>query len=106
MSVEFAALIPILLFVAVMGVQALTVVAAGQAATTAARDGARAHGVDDASCGDAVQTSLPTWLRDQHQRDCASETVVVEVRVPNLLPGVSWPRMDITREATLPDTSS
>lgn len=106
MSVEYIALLPILLVVAVLAIQVLTIVAAGAAATTAARDGSRAHGVEGADCGGAVTASLPSWLRDGHSRDCGSETVRVRVAVPNLFPGVSWPQITIERAATLPDTSA
>lgn len=108
LSVEFVALLPLLLLVALAALQTLTVVAAGTSTTNAARDGSRAHAVPGVSCPQAVHDSLPTWLRDGHTHTCGSgsETVVVRAQVPNLFPGISWPNLAVTREATLPDTSN
>jgi hypothetical protein len=105
-SLEFIALLPLLLFVATFSLQILTVVAAGTATTTAARDGSRAQGMVGGSCSQAVATSLPTWLQDGHTHTCGSGdgTVRVRVRVPTLFPGVTSPALHVTREASLPDT--
>jgi hypothetical protein len=106
LSVEFIALLPITLFIVLAAMQVLTVVAAGTSAAGAARDGSRAHGVPGQSCPQAVRDSLPDWLRDGHRHTCdAGETVEVEVRVPNMFPGLSWPTVQLTRAATLPNTS-
>jgi hypothetical protein len=105
-SLEFIALIPLLLFVAAFSLQILTVVAAGTAATTAARDGSRAQGLPGRSCNEAVAASLPSWLQDGHTHTCGASdgTVRVRVRVPTLFAGVPSPAIHVTREATLPDT--
>ena len=107
LSVEFIAMVPVMLFVALLGLQLLTAVTAGSAAQTAARDGARAQGVQGPSCAAAVRDSLPDWLHGGLQHDCAagSETVRVRVTVPFLFPGVAGSPIRITREATLPDTA-
>lgn len=107
-SAEFAALLPLLVAVAIVGWQILTAVSAGSVASNAARNGSRAMSTGDDVTATALR-SLPNWL--QGDGDGSPPTVAVDgtqvtvtVEVPNLFAAVPWDPMRITRTAELPET--
>lgn len=103
LSAEYIAVVPILLLLALFGWWALMLASAGNAATTAARNGARAHTMGQ-DCRDAVERSLPGWVdTDEHldiHGEC-DEHVELSVTVPNILP-VPWDPVTFRRVAHLP----
>ncbi len=98
-SVEFLGFLPILLLVALAGVQLGLVAYAATQAGTAARTAAR---TDDPGAGRA---SMSGWLRGgagvAMSEAPDSVTATVTVHVPSVLPGISI--VDpVTRSATMP----
>lgn len=114
LSVEFLAVLPLLLVMAVAGWQLLTVVSAGTVTSNAARNASRAISTGEDPHSAALR-SLPSWLRDSDDPtvpgtypaiDVDGTRVTVTVEVPKLLPGVPWDPFHVTRAAELPDTQS
>jgi len=104
LSAEFlAALVP-LMIVMVFGWQLLLVVAAGNSAANAARNGSRAAGTGQ-SCQSAVSAAMPNWIgSSRYTASCGGENVTVRVSVPGLFPNMGW-GFTLTRSARLPDTN-
>lgn len=99
-SIEFLGFLPILLLVALAGVQLGLLAYVGTQAGTAARTAAR---TDDA--GDGL-VSLSAWLRGgatvSLTEDAGTVRATVTVKVPSVLPGVTI--VDpVTRSATMPE---
>ena len=96
-SVEFLGFLPVLLLVALAGVQLGLVAYAGTQAGTAARAAARAN---DPGAGSA---SVSGWLHPSTSMSGTADSVTatVTVKVPSVLPGISL--VDpVTRSATMP----
>ena len=98
-AVEFVGFLPILLLVALAGVQLGLVAYAGTEAGTAARTAAR---TDDAGAGKAAMSS---WLRGGASVALSEGTdrvtATVTIKVPSVLPGISI--VDpVVRRATMP----
>jgi Flp pilus assembly protein TadG len=110
-SVEFVAVIPLLVLVTVLLVQGLAAVSVVNDVTKAARDGARA-----ASRGDdgrsAVLAQVPGWVRVEEVRigrtaipGCMGVCSSVRVSVPLGYPGwFELGRFDVTRSADFPES--
>jgi hypothetical protein len=101
LSAEFVAAVPLLAIVMAFGWQLLLFVAAGNAASHAARNGSRAAGLGDSHVT-AAADALPSWLRDHHVATRSGERVTVEVDVPVLFPGTGWGSFELQRSAELP----
>lgn len=114
LSVEFLAVLPLLLLMAVAGWQMLTVVSAGTVTSNAARNGSRAISTGEDPHG-AILRSLPSWLAESDDPAVPGiypaiavdgTRVTVTVEVPKLFPGGPWSPFHVTRSAELPDTRS
>lgn len=112
LSVEFLAVLPLLVLMAVAGWQLLTVVSAGTVTSTAARNASRALSLGDDPAAAALG-SLPAWLRDSADPggpypvvDVDGTRVTVVVEVPSILGAVPWGPFHVTRTAELPDTQT
>ncbi|PWI43862.1 TadE/TadG family type IV pilus assembly protein [Streptomyces sp. ICBB 8177] len=96
-AIEYLGFLPVLLLVALAGVQLGLVAYAGVQAGTAARAAAR---TDSAAAGAA---SASGWLKPRIGMDEGADrvTATVTVTVPSVLPGISF--LDpVTRSATMP----
>ena len=107
LSAEFVAVLPLLLLMAIVGWQLITIVSAGSVTANAARNGARAVSLGQ-SCSQVVNSSLPGWLSPATDISCdtggSSVRVEVEVEVPNLFRGMPWEPFRVSRAAELPRT--
>jgi len=106
-SVEFVAMLPLLVLAAAFAWQILLMAAAVNAAENAARTGSRAatRGGDGAA---AAMEALPPWLRDDARIAGGSlrdTRVSVDVQAPLIFPGLSLPAVRMTRAAELPPSS-
>lgn len=108
-SIEFVALLPLLLAVAAMVWQLLVAGAAASAVENAARDASRVAGRGAAPAAVQAQAlaSLPSWLRSDGVRISRPGGTAVElaVPIPLLFPGLTLDGLRITRRAELPDTT-
>ncbi|MET9729143.1 TadE/TadG family type IV pilus assembly protein [Streptomyces sp. NPDC006458] len=101
MAIEYLGFLPILILVALAGVQIGLIAYAGQQAGTAARAGARS-----ASLGESAQEGCTQAVSDWLSVDCHSApggdevTVTAVVEIPNFVPG--WDFGDATKTATMP----
>ncbi|MBY8884049.1 pilus assembly protein [Streptomyces sp. PTM05] len=96
-AIEYLGFLPVLLLVALAGVQLGLVAYAGVQAGTAARAAAR---TDNAAAGAA---SASDWLKPRIGLDEGADrvTATATVTVPSVLPGISF--LDpVTRSATMP----
>ena len=100
-TIEFMAMVPLVLAVLVCALQVMAQAYTAHAASQAARDGARAASLDQ-SASAAVQASLPGNVQLLTMRSTGPDhTVVVEVEPPiKLIPFVS--DYGITRSVTMP----
>ncbi|NLT55770.1 MAG: pilus assembly protein [Actinomycetales bacterium] len=108
-SVEFVAVIPLLIVVTVLLVQGLLAASVVNDVTKAARDGARAasRGGDGAA---AVRAQVPDWVRVEEVRigpgavtGCMGVCSAVRVSIPLGYPGVmEISRIQVTRTADFP----
>jgi hypothetical protein len=100
-TLEFMAMVPLVLAVLVCAVQVMAQAYTAHAASQAARDGARAASLGQSAAG-AVQASLPGNVQLLTMRSTGpGHTVVVEVKPPiELIPFVD--DYKITRSVTMP----
>ncbi len=101
-AIEFVVLIPVVILIATMAMQ---IGVAGWTATQterAARDGARALSLGE-NVTAAASSSLPGILSIDQISTPGSETVRLRVKVPRVS---VLPQSTVTREVTLPRTSS
>ncbi|MFF0199327.1 TadE/TadG family type IV pilus assembly protein [Streptomyces sp. NPDC005017] len=102
MAIEYLGFLPVLILVAMAGVQIGLIAYAGQQAGTAARAGARS-----ASLGESAQEGCAQAVSDWIDVDCSGAssggdevTVTAVVRIPRFVPG--WDFGDATKTATMP----
>lgn len=107
-SVELVGLVLMLVLMAWVCVQGVYVTQIGGALEKAARDGARAGSLG-APVSAAVQAEVPGWARLDAVRTgsaavpgCAGSCVRVTASVPVGLPGVTFTRISVSRDAELP----
>ncbi|WP_128433419.1 TadE/TadG family type IV pilus assembly protein [Streptomyces cyaneus] len=100
-AIEYLGFIPILILVAMAGVQVGLIAYTAQQAGTAARAGARAASLDE-SAQDACATAISDWLSvtcvPAEGGDEVTVTAVVEI--PSIVPG--WNFDDAQKTATMP----
>ncbi|MBV9023767.1 MAG: pilus assembly protein [Streptomycetaceae bacterium] len=108
-AVEFLGYLPILLLVALVGIQLGLVAYVGSQAGTAARAAARSEAKHDPMIsGDtAGLDSVSDWLRQDTtitfppHNDASEVTASVTIKVPSVVPGIDF--FDpVTRSATMP----
>ncbi|WFB11599.1 pilus assembly protein [Streptomyces sp. LX-29] len=107
-SIELIGFLPLLLVIALAGVQLGLAAYAAQQAGTAARAAARTASLDDpvSSPGAAGRAAVSGWLADDTSVDWSScdgsaeAHATVTVRIPRLLPGIGLD--EARREATMP----
>lgn len=103
-AIEYLGFIPILILVALAGVQLGLVAYAAQQAGTAARAGARAASLDPGGAQEGCQTAVSGWLADG--TDCGEAygadevTVTATVQIPSVVPG--WDFDPAQKTATMP----
>lgn len=99
-ALELVGMLPVVAVLATLALQFFAVVFVAHATDDAARQAARAQSLGDSPYG-AAQDSLPGGV--DFTVDRSGETVTVKVKVPRLSP---LPQATVTREATMPDTTS
>ncbi|MGN9759585.1 TadE/TadG family type IV pilus assembly protein [Streptomyces sp. SD31] len=103
-AIEYLGFIPILILVAMAGVQIGLIAYTAQQAGTAARAGARAASLEPGAAQEGCQTAVSSWLAAG--TDCAEAsggdvvTVTATVRIPSIVPG--WDFGDAQKTATMP----
>ncbi|MFC5215138.1 TadE/TadG family type IV pilus assembly protein [Streptomyces coerulescens] len=100
-AIEYLGFIPILILVALAGVQVGLIAYAAQQAGTAARAGARAASLEESAqdgCANAVSDWLNVTCVPEEGGD--SVTVTATVEIPSLVPG--WNFDDAQKTATMP----
>ncbi|MFJ3926636.1 TadE/TadG family type IV pilus assembly protein [Streptomyces sp. NPDC090022] len=104
-AIEYIAFVPILLFVALAGIQLGVVAYAEEQAGTAARTAARVQARDGEGGVEAGKAALSDWLADDATVDVPpggdAITATVTVRVPSVLPGLDG--HVATRTAVMPN---
>jgi hypothetical protein len=95
---------PVFLLIVLALVQGVIGISGIDAINKAARDGARAAAVGSSEVA-AARHALPDWLGLRSVSGCGGPDVCVKVTgsIPFGVPGLfSWPRIDVSREATMP----
>lgn len=111
MTVEFVAVVPLLILVTVLCIQGFAMVSAMEATQRAARDGARAASMGRDGRAAAL-AALPGWVAVRSidiggGGDCAGVCADVRVSIPIGYPGIlSVHAFDVTRRADLPVTQA
>jgi hypothetical protein len=106
-SIEFVGFLPVLLALALAGVQLGLVAYTAQQAESAARAAARTASYDrrQLAYDEAGREAMSGWLADRadFRRTYPSDavTVTVEIPVPSIIPGVSFGKAE--KRATMPD---
>ncbi len=105
-AVEFIGIVPVLVLVTILCIEAFLLTASFSAAEKAARDAARAASLGEDGAA-AARASLPGWADVQSISEYGCEGICYEVRilVPLIVPGLTNERVTVTREAEMPDTS-
>jgi hypothetical protein len=102
-ALEYLGFIPVLILVAMAGIQLGLIAYAAQQAGTAARAGARAASLRE-SADQACQTAVSSWLADGTSCEPAEGgdevTVTATVQIPSVVPG--WNFDPATKTATMP----
>ncbi|MER6731575.1 TadE/TadG family type IV pilus assembly protein [Streptomyces puniciscabiei] len=101
-AIEYLGFIPVLLIVAMAGIQIGAIAYAAEQASTAARAGARAASLrQDAqqACSEAVSGGLTVTCSTGGAGD-GSVTVTATVNIPRIVPG--WPLDPAVKSATMP----
>ncbi|MQY35088.1 hypothetical protein SRB17_30600 [Streptomyces sp. RB17] len=99
-AIEYLGFIPILLIVAMAGIQIGAIAYAAEQASTAARAGARAASLEQdpqQACAQAVSGAL-TVSCARGGGDAGSVTVTARVHIPKII----WDFGDATKTATMP----
>lgn len=101
-AIEYLGFIPILVLVALAGVQLGLVAYAAQQAGTAARAGARAASLEPGTAQDGCQNAVSDWLSVSCEpAEGADEvTVTAVVQIPSIVPG--WDFDPARKSATMP----
>lgn len=101
-AIEYLGFIPILILVAMAGVQLGLIAYAAQQAGTAARAGARAASLEPGAAQEGCQNAVSDWL----SVTCGAAeggdevTVTAVVPIPSIVPG--WQFDDAQKTATMP----
>ncbi|MGP4005552.1 TadE/TadG family type IV pilus assembly protein [Streptomyces sp. 4N124] len=100
-AIEYLGFIPILLLVALAGVQVGLIAYAAQQAGTAARAGARAASLDNSAQSGCVN-AISDWLSVSCSEAGGGDevTVTATVQIPSIVPG--WDFDPATKTATMP----
>ncbi|MEU2711160.1 TadE/TadG family type IV pilus assembly protein [Streptomyces sp. NPDC007205] len=101
-AIEYLGFIPILLIVAMAGIQIGAIAYAAEQASTAARAGARAASLrqdPQRACSEAVSGSLTVTCGGPGEGD-GSVTVTATVKIPQIVPG--WHFDPAVKSATMP----
>ncbi|GHG95545.1 TadE/TadG family type IV pilus assembly protein [Streptomyces lanatus] len=101
-AIEYLGFIPILILVALAGVQVGLIAYTAQQAGTAARAGARAASLDPGTAQDGCVNAVSDWLTvtcSEGQGD-DEVTVTATVEIPSLVPG--WDFDPAQKTATMP----
>ncbi|MFE6625291.1 TadE/TadG family type IV pilus assembly protein [Streptomyces sp. NPDC008086] len=101
-AIEYLGFIPVLVLVALAGVQLGLVAYAAQQAGTAARAGARAASLEPGTAQDGCQNAVSDWLSVSCEpAEGADEvTVTAVVQIPSIVPG--WDFDPAQKSATMP----
>jgi hypothetical protein len=103
-ALEYLGFIPILVLVAMAGVQIGLIAYTAQQAGTAARAGARAASLDPGAAQEGCHNAVSGWLADG--TECAEApgadevTVTATVQIPSIVPG--WDFGPATKTAIMP----
>ncbi|MEV0635316.1 TadE/TadG family type IV pilus assembly protein [Streptomyces sp. NPDC050619] len=103
-ALEYLGFIPILILVAMAGVQIGLIAYTAQQAGTAARAGARAASLEPGAAQEGCQNAVSSWLADQ--TECTEApgaeevTVTARIAIPQFVPG--WDFGDAQKTATMP----
>ncbi|KKD03910.1 TadE/TadG family type IV pilus assembly protein [Streptomyces sp. WM6386] len=100
-AIEYLGFIPILILVAMAGVQIGLIAYTAQQAGTAARAGARAASLEN-SAQDGCTTAVSDWLSVACSAEQGGDevTVTATVDIPSIVPG--WDFGDANKTATMP----
>ncbi|MFE9974841.1 TadE/TadG family type IV pilus assembly protein [Streptomyces hirsutus] len=102
-AIEYLGFLPILIIVAMAGVQLGLIAYTAQQAGTAARAGARSASLDEAA-GPACTIAVSGWLAGR--TDCGESgggdevTVTATITIPSIVPG--WDFGQVRKTATMP----
>ncbi|MEU9053027.1 TadE/TadG family type IV pilus assembly protein [Streptomyces sp. NPDC048384] len=103
-AIEYLGFIPILILVAMAGIQVGLIAYTAQQAGTAARAGARAASLEPGAAQEGCQNAVSGWLADG--TDCSEAaggdevTVTATVEIPSIVPG--WNFDPAQKTATMP----
>ncbi|MFJ7075055.1 TadE/TadG family type IV pilus assembly protein [Streptomyces sp. NPDC098781] len=103
-AIEYLGFIPVLILVALAGVQIGLIAYTAQQAGTAARAGARAASLDPGTAQEGCRNAVSGWLADG--TDCSEAsggdqvTVTATVQIPSIVPG--WDFDPAQKTATMP----
>ncbi|MER5937638.1 TadE/TadG family type IV pilus assembly protein [Streptomyces sp. NPDC001928] len=103
-AIEYLGFIPILILVAMAGIQVGLIAYTAQQAGTAARAGARAASLDPGTAQEGCQNAVSSWLAEG--TDCGEApggdqvTVTATVDIPSIVPG--WNFDPAQKTATMP----
>jgi len=116
-TIEFTAMVPYLLIAAAFAWQVLLLSSVVAAAQDAARTGSRAQALGRDGETAAVEALSP-WMQEHARavvgapgdcdeaRDRTGTRVTVCIAVPVLWPGLSFPELDVIRDAEFPPSAS
>jgi hypothetical protein len=101
-AIEYLGFIPILILVAMAGIQLGLIAYAAQQAGTAARAGARAASLDAGAAQEGCENAVSDWLSVICSEAAGADTVTVTatVEIPSIVPG--WNFDDARKTATMP----
>lgn len=103
-AIEYLGFIPILILVAMAGVQLGLIAYAAQQAGTAARAGARAASLEPGTAQEGCQNAVSSWLVDGTECEEApgadEVTVTAILEIPSIVPG--WDFDPARKTATMP----
>ncbi|PAZ11726.1 septum formation initiator [Streptomyces sp. SA15] len=103
-ALEYLGFLPILVLVAMAGVQLGLIAYTAQQAGTAARAGARAASLDPGTAQEGCQNAVSSWLAGETEcgeaRGADEVTVTATVDIPSIVPG--WNFDPATKTATMP----
>ncbi|MEV6173278.1 TadE/TadG family type IV pilus assembly protein [Streptomyces sp. NPDC051954] len=103
-AIEYLGFIPILILVALAGVQIGLIAYVGQQAGTAARAGARAASLEQGAAQEGCQNAVSGWVAERtvctEARGADEVTVTATVQIPSIV--LVWDFGDANKTATMP----
>ncbi|MDF3141236.1 MULTISPECIES: TadE/TadG family type IV pilus assembly protein [unclassified Streptomyces] len=101
-AIEYLGFIPILILVAMAGVQIGLIAYTAQQAGTAARAGARAASLEPGAAQEGCENAISDWLSVTCEPAEGGDevTVTAVVQIPSIVPG--WEFDDARKTATMP----